>query len=232
VSVTALIPAAGRGTRIGGARPKQFLPLAGVPMLARTLAAFQSSDDIDAIVVVVPAGEETSCRDDIVARYGVSKATRIVAGGASRQASVAAGLRALGADASIVVIHDAARPFVTAGLIRRVLAAAESSGAAIAALPVVDTLKRRSPDGRGLATVEREGLWAAQTPQAFRRDLIVEACARAAADGFLGTDDASLVERLGHPVTLVEGDPSNLKITRAGDLRVAEDVVAVGEPGR
>lgn len=232
MSVTALIPAAGRGTRIGGARPKQFLPLAGVPMLARTLAAFQSSDDIDAIVVVVPAGEETSCRDDIVVRYGVSKATRIVAGGASRQASVAAGVRALGADASFVVIHDAARPFVTTGLIRRVLAAAELSGAAIAALPVVDTLKRRLPDGRGLATVEREGLWAAQTPQVFRRDLIVEAYARAAADGFLGTDDASLVERLGYPVTLVEGDPSNLKITRAGDLRVAEDVVGVGEPGR
>ena len=124
-------------------------------------------------------------------------------------------------------IGRAARPLVSDELIRRVVEAAVASGAALAALPVVDTLKRRGGDGGMIATVDREGLWAAQTPQAFRAEWFRDAVARARADGFVGTDDASLVERLGLPVTLVEGEPENFKMTRAEDLARAEDVLAM-----
>jgi 2-C-methyl-D-erythritol 4-phosphate cytidylyltransferase len=198
-----------------------------MPVLARTLAAFEASAVIRAIVVVVPPGDETRCRAVAVEPYGWEKILAIVAGGAARQESVARGLDAAGADASIVVVHDAARPLVSDALIRRVVEAAVASGAALAALPVVDTLKRRGGDGGVIATVDREGLWAAQTPQAFRAGLFRDAVARARTDGFVGTDDASLVERLGLPVTLVEGEPENFKITRAEDLARAEDILAM-----
>lgn len=228
VIVVAVIPAAGSGSRLGGGLSKQYLPLAGMPILARTLAAFESSAVIQAIVVVVPPGDETRCRAVAVEPYGWTKVLAIVPGGAARQESVARGLDAAGTDASIVVVHDAARPLVSDELIRRVVEAAVVSGAALAALPVVDTLKRRSGgDGGMIATVDREGLWAAQTPQAFRAGLFRDAVARARADGFVGTDDASLVERLGLPVTLVEGEPENFKITRAEDLARAEDILTM-----
>lgn len=225
MSVVALIPAAGRGTRMGGERPKQFLPLAGSPMLAKTLGVFQRAPAVDEIVVMVPPGEEAYCRETIVDRFGFSKVRAVLAGGATRQASVAAGLSVLGREVSIVVIHDGARPFVSEDLIARVIEAARTTGAAIAALPIVDTLKQ-SQGGRAV-TVEREGLWAAQTPQAFRREVICAAVERALADGFGGTDDAALVERLGLPVVLVEGHPANFKITRTRDLEMAEEMAAV-----
>jgi 2-C-methyl-D-erythritol 4-phosphate cytidylyltransferase len=197
-------------------------------MLAKTLSVFQAVSAIDAIVVIVPPGDEAYCRDEIVERYGLSKVTRIVAGGATRQESVACGLRALGRDVTMAVIHDAARPFVMTALLERVIDAAAASGAAIAALPVVDTLKRRSPTDGGAITVDRDGLWTAQTPQAFRHSLLIEAYERAAADGFIGTDDASLVERLGQPVTLVEGHPTNIKITTPDDFQVAAELLSLG----
>ena len=217
---------------MGSLRPKQFLPLGNMPLLAKTLAVFQSFPLIDEIVLITPPGDEDACRKEIVERYGLSKVTRIVPGGASRQESVASGLRAVASDVSLVLIHDAARPFVTADLIRRVLESAASSGAAIAAIPVVDTLKRRSSASAGALTMERDGVWAAQTPQAFHRSLLVQAFEQAAADGFTGTDDASLVERLGHPVTLVDGHPANIKITTAEDLEFAEDLAAARLAGR
>jgi 2-C-methyl-D-erythritol 4-phosphate cytidylyltransferase len=225
VSVVAVIPAAGSGSRLGGGSPKQYLHLAGMPVLARTLAVFDASTAIDDIVVVVPPGDESRCRDTAVEPYGWKKTRAIVPGGATRQDSVARGLDAVGADAAIVVVHDAARPLVTGDLIRRVVAAAAATGAAIAALPVVDTLKRRVGDKGLVTTVDREGLWTAQTPQAFRVGLLRDAVARARADGFVGTDDASLVERLGVPVALVEGEASNFKITRAEDLGRAEEIL-------
>jgi 2-C-methyl-D-erythritol 4-phosphate cytidylyltransferase len=197
-------------------------------MLAKTLSVFQAVSAIDAMVVIVPPGDEAYCRDEIVERYGLSKVTRIVAGGATRQESVACGLRALGRDVTMAVIHDAARPFVMIALLERVIDAAAASGAAIAALPVVDTLKRRSPTDGGAITVDRDGLWTAQTPQAFRHSLLIEAYERAAADGFIGTDDASLVERLGQPVTLVEGHPTNIKITTPDDFQVATELLSLG----
>ncbi|MFZ5863995.1 MAG: 2-C-methyl-D-erythritol 4-phosphate cytidylyltransferase [Nitrospirota bacterium] len=225
VNVVAIIPAAGSGVRLGGAAPKQYVALAGMPMLARTLAAFESSAVIRAVVVVAPPGDETRCRAVAIDPYGWKKILAVVPGGAARQESVARGLDAVGADASIVVVHDAARPLVSDDLIRRVVDAARASGAAVAAIPIVDTLKRRIGDLT--ATVDREGLWAAQTPQAFRAELLREAVARARADGFTGTDDAALVERLGRPVTLVAGEPENFKITRSEDLTRAEEIVAM-----
>lgn len=221
MSVTALIAAAGRGSRVGGRRPKQFLPIGGEPMLAKTLAVFQQAPVIDHIVVIVPSGEEPYCREAIVRRYGVAKVRAVVAGGETRQASVVAGLQAVDWSTSIVLIHDAARPFVPEAIIARVVERARATGAAIAALPIVDTLKR-SVDGCAM-TVERDGLWAAQTPQAFRIDLLRHAVERAASDGFVGTDDASLVERVGHPVALVEGHPANIKITRMDDFVLADE---------
>ncbi|MFZ5877147.1 MAG: 2-C-methyl-D-erythritol 4-phosphate cytidylyltransferase [Nitrospirota bacterium] len=227
MSVVAVIPAAGGGSRLGGGSPKQYLPLAGMPVLARTLAAFDSSAEIHAIVVVAPPGDESRCRAVAIAPYGWRKILAVVPGGAARQDSVARGLDAAGADASIIVVHDAARPLVSDDLIRRVVRAARVSGAALAALPIVDTLKRRIGDHGAITTVDRDGFWAAQTPQAFRAGLFREAVTRARTDGFVGTDDASLVERLGAPVTLVEGEPENFKITRPEDLARAEEILTL-----
>lgn len=212
---------------MGGGALKQYLPLAGMPILARTLAAFESSVVVHAIVVVVPPGDESRCRAVAVDPYGWKKVVAIVPGGATRQESVAYGIDAAGAAASIVVVHDAARPLVSEDLIRRVVEAAGTSGAALAALPIVDTVKRTGGDGGLIATVDRDGLWAAQTPQAFRAGVFRDAVARARADGFVGTDDVNLVERLGLPVTLVEGEPGNFKITRAEDLARAEEILAM-----
>jgi len=222
VRIAALIPAAGRGTRLGHGRPKQFLPLAGTPILAKTLSVFESSPLIRDIILVVPPGEESYSREAIIERYNLFKVKRIVPGGATRQASVAAGVSAVAEDISLVLIHDAARPFVSHEVIQRVVDTAMVSGAACAAIPVVDTLKRSTGGREGAITVDREGVWAAQTPQAFRTSVLVAALERAAADGYTGTDDASLVERLGYPVVLVEGHPCNVKITTSEDLEYAE----------
>ena len=217
-----MIPAAGRGTRLGNARPKQFLALAGTPILAKTISIFESSPLIRDIILVVPPGEESYSQEEIVKRYSLFKVKRIVPGGETRQASVAAGVAAMAEDISLVLIHDAARPFVPHEVIQRVVDAAAVAGAAVAAIPIADTLKRPLTGGEGAVTVDREGLWAAQTPQAFRTNVLVAALERAAADEYTGTDDASLVERLGHPVILVEGHPCNLKITTTEDFEYAE----------
>jgi 2-C-methyl-D-erythritol 4-phosphate cytidylyltransferase len=192
-----------------------------MPLLARTLAVFERTPVVDHVVVVVPPGDDVSCRA-VLDQYDLRKVRAIVPGGSVRQDSVACGLDAVEADAAIVVIHDAARPLVSRDLIERVIAGAKASGAAVAALPVVDTLKRLGGHNGTVTTVDREGLWAAQTPQAFRTALFREAVKRATLDGFVGTDDASLVERLGSPVTLVEGEALNFKITCVQDFSLAE----------
>lgn len=226
MSVWAIIPAAGRGTRLGAPSPKQFLPLSGQPILARTLAVFDAVAAVEHVVLVVPPGDEARCRTIAVDPYGFTKVRAIVPGGGVRQESVARGLAAMGDDASIVVVHDAARPLVTGDLVQRVIEAAAASGAAVAALRVVDTLKREVGRNDVVTTVDRDGLWTAQTPQAFRAAAFRDAMKQALADGFVGTDDASLVERLGLPVTLVNGEPFNFKITRAEDIALAEELLA------
>jgi 2-C-methyl-D-erythritol 4-phosphate cytidylyltransferase len=214
----AIVPAGGHGARMGSRRPKQYLRLGRAPILVATLRALGRARSLAGIVVAVPAAHVAATRR-LLARARVPKILDVVAGGADRQESVWRGLQRVPEDARFVVVHDAVRPFVTADLVERVRAAA-AGGAATCGMPVRDTVKRVT-DGTVAATVPRQGLWLTQTPQAFARDLLWEAHDKARRDGFAGTDDAMLVERLGMPVAMVPGLAQNLKITTPDDLRTA-----------
>jgi len=209
----ALVLAAGRGVRAGGGTPKQYRSIAGEPMLRRTVRAFLEHPRVDAVRVV------TDPADDALYREALSGLALLppVAGGATRQLSGRAGLESLVEQAPAkVLIHDAARPFVSAGIIDRVLDALESGPAAIAAMPVSDTLKRADATGRVIGTVERTGLWRAQTPQGFIFDTILAAHRRL--EGIDLTDDAAVAEAAGLPVTLVRGSEENIKVTMPEDF--------------
>lgn len=221
----AIIPAGGAGRRMGGGVPKQFLPLAGIPVLVHTLRVFQRSPIIDEIFLAVPEGDIPAVRRDIVEGHGLSKVTSILAGGAERQDSVANALMQMRDDHGIVLVHDGVRPFVTGELIGRVVAAAGEHGAAAVGVPVRDTVKSVSAAGVVVKTVEREGLWLTQTPQAFRRHVICAAYEKAAQDGFSGTDDACLVERVGISVRMIPGDHDNIKITTPEDLALGVTIL-------
>jgi 2-C-methyl-D-erythritol 4-phosphate cytidylyltransferase len=223
-AAAAVIVGAGRGARFGAA-DKILAPLAGRPVLAYSLDAAQSAVMIEAIVVV--AGEHTrETVVDLSTTGSWPKVVAIVTGGERRQDSVAAGLAALPAGIDLVAVHDAARPLAPPVLFDACLTAARETGAAIAAIPVADTLKRVE-GGRIVATVSRESLWAAQTPQAFRLDLLRRAFTEANERGLDATDEASLLEALGIPVTVVQGSLANLKITHPADLAVAAALVAM-----
>jgi 2-C-methyl-D-erythritol 4-phosphate cytidylyltransferase len=203
---------------MGARRPKQYLRLGVAPILVATLRALGRARSLRGIVVAVPAAQVTATRR-LLSRARVPKVLDVVAGGADRQESVWRGLQRVPDDARIVIVHDAVRPFITAELVERVRVAA-AGGAATCGMPVRDTVKRVA-DGAVAATVERAGLWLTQTPQAFTRALLWEAHDKARRDGFAGTDDAVLVERLGMPVAMVTGLAQNLKITTPEDLRTA-----------
>jgi 2-C-methyl-D-erythritol 4-phosphate cytidylyltransferase len=227
--VAALVLAAGRGTRLGASLPKAFVPVAGRPAVARAIEALAACAAIEVVVPVVPGAELSRFARLAAAELSHLSVLRpAVPGGAERQDSVRAGLAALPEDVGWVAVHDAARPLVRAVDVARVVAAARRSGAALLAVPLRETLKRVR-GGRVVETPPRSECWAAQTPQVFRVDLLREALAKAEADGFLGTDDAQLVERIGVAVEVVEGDPRNLKITVPGDLAVAEAWLAEAE---
>ena len=216
--VAVLIPAGGLGTRIGRRTPKQFLRLRGLPILALTVSRVARHPAVRAIVVAAPAAHVARTRA-LLPRPRRASLT-IVAGGPTRQESVWRALQAAPADSGVIVVHDAVRPFVTRALVDDVVAAARADGAAICALPVAETVKRVRA-GLVEATVDREGLWAVQTPQAFRAVVLREAHDKARRDGIVGTDEAMLVERLGHPVRVVRGSADNVKITTPEDLRRA-----------
>jgi 2-C-methyl-D-erythritol 4-phosphate cytidylyltransferase len=222
--VTAIVPSAGGGTRLGGDLPKQYLPLAGIPLLARTLQALRASGRVDSLILVVPPGHEARCRTEILEPFGLH-ADAVVPGGADRQASVFVGLSWLPEGTDLVLVHDGARPFITAEVIQAAVSAAAAVGAAVVAVPVTDTIKVAGPDGSVKETPERGRLWAAQTPQVFRAALLRDAHRQALQDGFRSTDDSALVERLGHPVRLVPGSPENLKITTTADLALADHIL-------
>ena len=215
----AVLPAGGMGLRMGSRRPKQYLSLGGVPLLVHTLRALLGCDGMDGAVLAVPRDRIADTRR-VLDRHRIAGVLDVVAGGAVRQESVWRGLQAVPAGARWIVVHDAVRPFIEAHLVERVLAAARRRGAAICGLPVRETVKRVNGE-TVQATVDREGLWLVQTPQAFSRDLLWEAHEKARRDGFTGTDDAALVERLGAPVAMVPGLPQNMKITTPEDLRIA-----------
>jgi 2-C-methyl-D-erythritol 4-phosphate cytidylyltransferase len=221
----AIIPAAGRGSRVGFKTPKTFIDLGGRPLLAHTIAIFAASRRISLIQPVLPRTHIRRFRSGILDRYGWGVCRPAVAGGRERQDSVAAGLRALPEGIEYVVIHDGARPFATTALVERVLAAARRHGAALAAVPVHDTIKKVSPDLFLDGTVDRRALWLAQTPQAFSVGLLREAHAQARAVGLEATDDAALVEALGHAVRVVPGSRLNFKITTREDLALARLLV-------
>jgi 2-C-methyl-D-erythritol 4-phosphate cytidylyltransferase len=217
--LTVLIPAGGSGTRLGRRTPKQFLAIGGGSILAATVAHFVRHPAIGRVVLAAPAAHVTRARR-AVRTLRRAEAIAVVPGGATRQESVWLALQAAPDDAELVIVHDAVRPFITRGLIDAVVAAARRTGAAICALPIAETVKRVRGD-RVEATLDRTGLWTVQTPQAFRAALLREAHEKARRDGVVGTDDASLVERLGHPVGVVPGLAQNLKITTPEDLRRA-----------
>lgn len=228
--VTAIIVAGGRGARVGGAVPKQLLEIGGVSVLRRSVMACDAHAAIQELVVVLP---EALVAEGPALVGATRLPCRFVPGGARRQDSVRAGFAVVSDAADVVLVHDAARPFVTAAVIDRVIAAAVATGAAIPAIPVADTVKRAATDGAVrtvLKTVPRDGLWLAQTPQGFRRDVLGRAVADAArADE--ATDEARLVEMAGGTVAIVEGDRRNVKITTAEDVEEARRMSGVMRVG-
>jgi 2-C-methyl-D-erythritol 4-phosphate cytidylyltransferase/2-C-methyl-D-erythritol 2,4-cyclodiphosphate synthase len=227
--VTAIIAAGGRGERFGGARPKQLYTIDGRSILERSVMLFVEHPVIDDVIVVLPP--------DLAAEppfaIGHVKALRVVAGGVRRQDSVANGFASVPRDADMVVVHDAARPFASPDLIARTIAAAAESGAALAALPARDTVKRarqRASYVHVVETLPRETVYLAQTPQAFRRELLQAALDFGAREGIDATDEATLVERAGHEVRLVTGEETNIKVTVPEDLPMADAIARRSAP--
>jgi len=217
---------------MGGGTSKQYLSLAGLPILAHTLTLFQKHPAIDSIVLIAPPDEIGFCREDIVAPFGFDKVTDIVAGGRERQDSVRNGLRACGADGDdIALIHDGVRPLLPPELIDAVIAVAARDGAGLVAVPAKDTIKIVR-DGLVTETPDRSALWQAQTPQAFRFQLIASAHEKAYKEGYQATDDAQLIEWLGLPVAIVQGSYRNLKITTPEDLLLAESFLGSDRTAR
>jgi 2-C-methyl-D-erythritol 4-phosphate cytidylyltransferase len=227
--VFVILPAAGLGTRMAAGHassaPKQFLELGGVPILIHTLRAFAATPHLAEMVIAVRPGEIERLTAQ-VRDYGFMNKVRVVEGGNHRQQSVANALNTIDCDpGDIVLVHDAVRPLIDAATIERTIHAVEKHGAAIVGLPAVDTIKQveRTADGAIItSTIPREYIVQAQTPQGFRCELLKRAFAEAATDGFIGTDEASLAERAGVQVAVVQGSPANFKITQPGDLELAE----------
>ena len=228
--VFVILPAAGLGTRMtaghsSSAAPKQFLELAGTPILIHTLRAFAAVPEVAAMYVAVRPNEMERLAAQVM-EYGFAEKVHVVEGGDQRQESVANALAAIECDPDdIVLVHDAVRPLIDAATIQRTIQAVVKHDAAIVGLPAVDTIKQveRTADGAIItSTIPREYIVQAQTPQGFRYHLLKRAFAEAAADGFIGTDEASVVERAGAQVAVVQGSPANFKITQPGDLELAE----------
>jgi 2-C-methyl-D-erythritol 4-phosphate cytidylyltransferase len=209
---------------MGGATPKQFLSLEGVPIFVHTVRKFIASDAIDEVILALRREDMERAQRD-VDRERFSKPVRLVAGGSTRQETVARALAEVPLTAPLVVVHDAVRPFVELEMIQRIVDAARRSGAAIFGIPSVDTVKQVERQ-MILGTIPRERIVLAQTPQAFRAGILREAFARATADNYPGTDESSLVERLGHNVTVLMGSDRNIKITKPSDLPLARLYIA------
>jgi len=220
MSVTAIVVAGGIGKRMGGTLPKQFLPLGDRPMVFHALKAFDEHPRVDELILVLPAEWIDHFEGELLPRFPLRKLKKIVKGGEARQDSTRQGFLNVVPGTDLVLVHDAARPLIDAETIGRCIDAAQDDGAAIAATPASDTLKEVR-EGRIVGTVDRGKIFQAQTPQAFRFEVLKEALDRAAENNFQGTDEASLVERLGKPVTIVESPRSNLKVTTPEDFAVA-----------
>ena len=229
--VRAIIPAAGMGKRMGGAIPKAFLQIGGPPILAHTLNVFEGCDSVDEVILVVGMADLQVCAEEIVDRYGFAKVRKIIPGGKERQDSVWEGLQAVEAGTEIVVIHDGVRPFVAEKHLSESIEQCRTCGAVIAAVPVKDTIKEAEEGADAdhplvIGTLDRKRLWAIQTPQTFALDLILRAYQHAMKAHITATDDAALVERLGHPVRILRGSYRNIKITTPEDLALGEMILS------
>lgn len=209
---------------MGGSVPKQYLAIGGLPLVVHSLRVLQASPVIDAVVLAVPQPDIAYCESDIVRAHGFSKVIKVVAGGIERQDSVRLALAEVNHDTEIVLVHDAVRPFLTLEMVQGVVAAARKTGAAIIAIPMRDTVKQVGADRVIERTVDRQPLWLAQTPQAFRYRWLQEAHDKARLAGVGATDDAYLVEWSGRPVSVVVGSGENIKVTRPEDMAIGEAI--------
>lgn len=217
-----VIPAAGQGKRMGAGKNKLLLPLNGVPVLIHTLLVFEADEECEGIILAISASDERVF-SQLIKEYNVNKVRGLVQGGKERQDSVYNALQMVDSD-GIVLVHDGARPFISKDAIHLVSGAAKENGAAVVAVPVKDTIKKVQ-DNKIVETVERSSLWAVQTPQAFRMSILLDAHQRAIEEGFLGTDEASLVERIPYDITIVESSYDNIKLTTPEDLYFAEAII-------
>ncbi len=218
---TAVIVAAGKGKRMGTKISKQFLPLGEKEILAHTVEKFEKADAIRDIILVTGREAVQDVRE-MAREYGWKKIHAVTEGGKERQDSVFLGLQQVPQDTEVVLIHDGVRPFVTAEILERSIAAAVQMGGCVAGVPAKDTIKVCNAQGLAVATPERSTLWQIQTPQTFRKEEIISAYQAARADGFLGTDDASVLEHSGYPVQVIMGSYRNIKITTKEDLLIGE----------
>lgn len=225
MKISAIIPAAGLGVRMGKSVRKQFLRLNGKSILRHTIDAFEKCGMFASLVLVAPAEDIEAASEEC---SDIRVVSRVVAGGEKRQDSVFEGLKALDADVDIVVVHDGVRPFVSRRMLRQSVDAAREFGAAVTAIPVSDTVKRVNPQGFVDHAVDRDGLWRIQTPQAFQYSLLRQAMEKAAADSYYGTDEGSLIEYIGKAVKIINGSELNIKITKPEDLILGETIAAAG----
>lgn len=225
MKTVAIIPAGGAGKRLKSHIAKQYLMLDQLPILVHTLKVFQASPEIDEIVLALPPEDLVHMRQELVEKYKLTKIVNIIAGGHERQDSVKNCLAAIADKCDLVIVHDAVRPFVTEALIVHVVGAAKETGAAIVGVKAKDTIKEVNAKHVIGSTIPRKNLWLAQTPQVFDFKLLKEAYALAYEENYYGTDDASLVERMGRDVTVVEGSSENIKITTKEDMLMADTIM-------
>lgn len=222
IPVSAIVVAAGEGRRLNTGVRKQYLQIAGRSILSHALARIDTCREVGSIYLVVPAADFQYCRQQILPEADLRCPVSLVAGGEERQNSVRNALEAVKEKGGLVAVHDGVRPLVAPELISVCVSCAAQCGACIPGIPADDTIKKADSESWVTGTVDRNGLWMVQTPQVFRYDLLLRAHRQALQDGCSGTDDAALVERIGHRVKIVPGSKTNVKITTASDLRIAE----------
>jgi 2-C-methyl-D-erythritol 4-phosphate cytidylyltransferase len=223
--LSVIIPAGGQGLRMGAKVPKQFIELKGKPIIHYTIAVFEALDWVNEIILCVPQAEVSQVQKEMANRAKV----KVEVGGEKRQDSVYNGLKAVNKSSGYVAVHDGVRPFITEEIIKTVFEAAKQFGAAVAAIPVNDTLKRADGEGLLQENVDRENLWRMQTPQIFKLELLLEAMKKAQSESFYGTDEGSLIQFIGKPVKFILGSEFNIKITRPEDLILGEWIASLNK---
>ena len=222
---SAIITAAGHGRRMGESRKKQFLMLGEVPIIVHTLQTFQDSASINEIILVVPDDGIDYCKQEIVNSFKFTKVKKIVSGGDKRQESVFNGLKSISREMDLVVVHDGVRPFLSKPILENSIKKAQEKGSVVVAIPVKDTLMKISNQGMVIEGKNRDSIWRIQTPQVFKKEILISAFEKALKDNFCGTDESTLVTRLGIPVYVVNGSELNIKITTPEDIVLGESIL-------